>query len=194
MLSRNEKGSRVCRRKTGPKRSRRSRKVARKSRKSGRKRSRKSKRKSRKSRRKRSPRKDYRCKYGRNAQGYCVPKDVCKTGRLKNKRCVSRGGLGADQWNVPPLYGCTYGRSGNMNNSLNQPVGKCQTPGVLQKLRTKLFGEDGAQSAAEIMQAHYANDPTAQAAQAVQAGAVAAQMGRDLPALGALPSGFAKDF
>ena len=177
------KGSRVCKRKPGPKRSRRSRKSRRKSRKSRRK-SRKSRRKSRKSRRKRksSPRKDHRCKYGRNARGFCVPKDNCKSARLKNKRCVSKGGLGADQWNVPPLYGCTYGRSGNMNNSLNQPVGKCQDEGVFEKLRKKLFGDDAQQSPAEVMQAHYANDPRAQAAQAAAAGAAAAQMGRDFAA------------
>jgi len=145
------KGSRVCKRKSGPKRSRRSRKS-----------------------RKSSPRKNYQCKYGRNAKGFCVPRDVCKSARLKNKRCVSKGGLGADQWNVPPLYGCKYGRSGDMNNSLNQPVGKCQKPGVFEKLRKKLFGDDAQQSPAEVMQRHYAgNDQENQARQ------IAAQMGRD---------------
>jgi len=204
------KGSSVCKRKPGPKRrrrsrksKRRSRKSRRKSRKSRRRRSRKSKRRSRRSRkRKSSPRKNYQCKYGRNASGFCVPRDVCKTARLKNKRCVSKGGLGADQWNVPPLYGCQYGRSGNMNNSLNQPVGKCQKPGVFEKLRKKLFGDDAQQSPAEVMQRHYANDPAAQAAQAAQAGAVAAQMGRDFgapmpmrrPPMGAAPMGMPKDF
>ena len=193
------KGSRVCKRKPGPKRrrSRRSRKSRRKSRKSRRK-SRKSRRKSRRSRkRKSSPRKNYQCKYGRNASGFCVPRDVCKTARLKNKRCVSKGGLGADQWNVPPLYGCQYGRSGSMNNSLNQPVGKCQKQGVFEKLRKKLFGDDAQQSPAEVMQRHYANDPAAQAAQAAQAAGVAAQMGRDLGAAMPMrrpPMGMAKDF
>ena len=91
-----------------------------------------------------------------------------------------------------------------MNNSLNQPVGKCQKPGVFEKLRKKLFGDDAQQSPAEVMQAHYANDPAAQAAQAAAAGAVAAQMGRDFggappmpmrrPPMGAAPMGMPKDF
>ena len=81
-----------------------------------------------------------------------------------------------------------------MNNSLNQPVGKCQPEGVFQKLRKKLFGDDAQQSPAEVMQAHYGQNPQAQAGQAAQAGALAAQMGRDFAVPMRPPMGPRKDF